>query len=170
MLAPSLSGTCAFPTGTFSVVLAFTRGLEDTSDFGVDFNLPLEIIGEDFSGVFFAALIAFLSIIFTNSFQAQPRVLSSDISAISFHAVALYVQTSGFLIISPIVSSVPSCSTSVCGALRPSTIADCVISPASFLSVEYWFFSSAYFDHFKFCITAVSILSESSCTHFTKAE
>lgn len=173
LLAPFSSETGAFHLVGLIIVLASVVCLGITQDFTLfcaDCNLPFDIIADFLSGAFFAASIARLSISLTNSFQAPPRVFSSAISAINLPAVARYVQESGFLIISPIVSSIPSCSTSVCGDLRPSTIADCVMSQASFLSVAYWFFNSAYLDHLRFCTTAVSILSDNSCTDFTRAE
>lgn len=87
-----MSGICAFPTGTFSVVLAFISGLDVVTfvffTSGVDCKGFLMIV-DGLSGADFADLIACLSIILTNSFHDHPLVFNSAISFTSAPAVAL---------------------------------------------------------------------------------
>jgi len=76
----------------------------------------------------------------------------------------------GFVIHSVIDSSIPSCSTNVCGDRLHSTTAELDISfTIDFSSLYCFFHSTNCFVPIDFS-TIVSILSESSCTHFTSAE
>jgi len=68
------------------------------------------------------------------------------------------------------VSTIPSCSTNVCGDRLHSTAADFAISDTSFFRCEYCAFllrNSLLPIDFS---TIQSMLSDNSCTHFTSAE